>query len=381
MSQPIVIVGSGFAAWQLVRTLRRQQSAALITVITATSGDDYNKPDLSHVFTRKQQATDLIKASGAQLAVELDVRLMPHTRVEEINPNGNYLIANGERIDYQKLVLATGAKTFIPPMQGNAKDQLITLNSLEEYQQGQEQLTNARSVLVIGAGMIGTEIAMDLASTGRKVILANREESILPGLLPEFISSRLLGSMITQNVQFELGAEVTEVNTTDTGFDVRLSNNNQHSIDAVICAAGIVPNTQLARSAGLQVNRGIVVNQQMQTSHSDIYALGDCAEIDGRVMPFLQAIIHSTNTLAKTLAGESAKLALPAMMIKLKTPLLPIQFGGNTSHSKATWKVDATAEGMLAQAFDDNDQLMGFVATESMMPKAFPLLRQLPALI
>ncbi len=377
----IVIIGSGFAAYQLVRTVRRQAPEQPITVITADNGDDYTKPDLSHVFSRKQKAEDLIKQTARDFAAEFNVRLVTHTWVEAIDPVSKCITANGQRIDYHKLVLATGASTFIPDIAGDAKEQIITLNSLNEYQQAQDKLASANSVLIIGAGMIGTEIAMDMASTGREVILINRANGVVPGIIPEFISSQLLSRMVSQGTLLQTDTEVVALNHVDNVIEVTLKNSQRYKVDAVICAAGLKPNIQLADNAGLKVNKGIVVNRQLQTSVPDIFALGDCAEIEGKVLPFMQPILLSANTLTKNLLGEATTLMLPAMMNKLKTPLLPIQFGGETGRKDAVWKVEASTDGMLAQAYDGNEKLLGFVATEAMMPKAFPLLRQLPAML
>ena len=381
MNQSVVIIGSGFASYQLVKALRKQDAERPITVITANNGDEYSKPDLSHVFTKKQQAADLVKMSGEDFARELNINLMSFTRVEAIEPEQQYLIANGERIDYGKLVLAMGARPFVPAISGNAAETVITLNSLEDYQLYQQKLNLAKRVLVIGAGLVGTEIAMDLLSAGREVVLTDRASQIMPGLLPEYLSSRLFQTLSAKSCAIELDAQVSGLNRVSEDIEVQMADGKQFRVDAVISAVGLKPATKLAEEAGLQVNKGIVVNPQLQTSNPDIYALGDCAEIEGKVLPFLQPIMLSANTLAKNLLGQSTSLMLPAMLVKVKTPLLPMQLSGKTSGDDLSWKIDASNEGMLARAFNDNDELVGFIATEAMMPKAFPLLRELPAII
>lgn len=379
MNKPIVIVGSGFAAYQLVRMVRKQDQHMPVTVITRNSGDEYSKPDLSHVFSRRQQASDLVRTPAQQLAKELNIRLLTHTAVESIDINEKHLMAGGQRIDYNKLVLATGANSFIPPVTGDAIDSVITLNSLEEYKSAQEILANARSVMVIGAGLIGTEIAMDLANSGRQVVLTDKAEQVLPEMLPDFISARLEQVIRQQGITAAFGTQVETLQQQSDGIEVTLKNRQHHQVDVVISAAGLRPNLTLAKQAGLAVNRGIVVNRQLQTSEQDIYALGDCAEIEGKVLPFLQPIMLSASTLAKTLTNQPAQLNLPAMMVKVKTPLLPIQLGGKTSDPDLSWNVDASTAGMVARAFDQNQQMVGFITTDTMTSKAFALLKELPA--
>ena len=378
MSLPIVIIGSGFAAYQLVKTLRRQDTLQAITVITASGGDDYAKPDLSHVFTKGQSAKDLIKMSADDFANTYGITLLRHSRVESIDATQKTLRCNGESIAYQQLILATGARAFVPPFQGDAVGRIITLNGLEDYAASQAELKEAESVLVIGAGLIGTEIAMDLASADKRVILTDRAEALLPSLLPDFVSAQLYQSLGNQGVTIELGTQVESLRQAEESIAISLENGHDYRVDTVVCAVGLRPNIRLAAEAGLQTNRGIVVDRQLRTSDPHIFALGDCAEIDGNVLAFLQPILLSANALAKTLLGQASNVALPPMMVKVKTPRLPMQLSGNTANADANWQVSASKEGMTARAFDEEQQLIGFVVTGSHMKQGFSLLRELP---
>ncbi|HBR7117238.1 TPA: FAD-dependent oxidoreductase, partial [Klebsiella pneumoniae] len=111
---------------------------------------------------------------------------------------------------------------------------------------------------------------------------------------------------------------------TADGIRVSLDRQRAITVDAVVAAAGLRPETSLARHAGLQINRGIVVNSQLQTSDPAIYALGDCAEINGVVLPFLQPILLSAMCLSKNLLAQAGELKLPPMLVKVKTPDLPL---------------------------------------------------------
>lgn len=379
MSQSIVIIGSGFAAYQLVKALRRQDTQQAITVITSNGGDDYAKPDLSHVFTKSQSANELIKMTADEFAKTYGVTLLRHRRVERIDPVQKTLWCNGESIVYRQLILATGANAFIPPFQGDAVERIITLNSLEDYAASQVELNQAKSVLVIGAGLIGTEIAMDLASADKKVILTDKSEALLPSLLPSFVSSQLYQSLGEQGVTIALNTQVESLQQTEDHIAISLESGQHYQVDAVVCAVGLKPNVYLAADAGLKTHHGIVVDRQLRTSDPDIYALGDCAEIEGNVLAYLQPILLSANALAKTLLGQACDVTLPPMMVKVKTPRIPMQLSGKTANADAHWQVSASGEGMTAKAFDEQKQLIGFVVTGSHMNQGFSLLRELPA--
>jgi len=378
MNSPIVIIGSGFAAYQLVKSIRRASQEQAIIVITAGSGDDYVKPELSHVFSKKLTAQDMVKQSGADFAAEYNITLMNNTYVNEIDRIEKTVSCQGIEIAYDNLVLATGAQSFVPFVDGDAAKGIITLNSLDEYQQSQAQLVNAKSVLVVGAGLVGTEIAMDLAIANYDVILTDRADALLPSLLPEFISSQLYQTMRRQGLELQLGNELSKMTKTATGIEVSFKNGYTTNVDSVLCAAGLKPNTVLASEVGLAVNRGIVVDKQLRTLDPHIFAIGDCAEIDGKHLAFLQPIILSANALAKTLTGTATNVIFSAMLVKVKTPLYPIQLSGNTTASDANWLVEMTDSGMTAKAYDSDEQLIGFVVTQANMPEAFKLLRLLP---
>ncbi|WP_434361244.1 NADH:flavorubredoxin reductase NorW [Parasalinivibrio latis] len=381
MNAPIVIIGSGFAAYQLVKSLRKQAPDAPITVITAGNGDSYNKPDISHVFTKSQNAADLVKQTGAAFAEENQVTLIPQTPVDGINPVEKTVTFGKSILPFSKLVIAKGASAFVPPMEGDATQSVLTLNSIEEYEAAQDRLSDAKRVLVMGGGLIGTEIAMDLASSGRSVTLADPADSLLSNLLPDVISASLYKTMAKQNIHLTLNDCAVTMNRMPEGIEVTLKSGMTLVVDEVISAVGLRPRTQLAKDAGLAVNRGIIVDRQMQTSAPDVYALGDCAEIEGKVLSYLQPILLSANALAKTLAGQPTKVSFPPMLVRVKTPLLPIQLSGNTTGDSLRWEIHADRDGLIAKAYNVLNKMVGFVVTQNHMKDAFPLLRELPPVL
>ncbi|GLS91302.1 nitric oxide reductase FlRd-NAD(+) reductase [Psychromonas marina] len=379
MNPPIIIIGSGFGAYQLIKTIRRTNKEQPISVFTLDAGHDYNKPDLSHVFSKQQSSADLIRTSATDFASEFNITLHPFTEVEHIDTKLQQIVVQGIVHPYSKLVLATGAKTFIPPMLGEMNNDVLTLNSLQEFESAQPQLQHAQRILVIGAGLIGTEIAMDLASCGKSVTVVDPSEAVMANMLPTIIADALQKKMQAAGITFKLNRSISSLSRTNTGICALLNSTEICEVDCVISAAGLKANTGLAKNSGLEVNMGILVNQQLQTSAQHVYALGDCAEINGKVRAYLQPIMLSANALAKTLLAQPTDLALPAMLIKVKTPLMPIQLGGDTVMGATSWQVEIDELGSSVKAYNQHKQMIGFVVTEGHMKNAFPLLRALPA--
>ncbi|WP_025563587.1 NADH:flavorubredoxin reductase NorW [Psychromonas sp. SP041] len=389
MTLPIVIIGSGFAAYQLVKALRRQNNEIDICIITADSGDDYNKPDLSHVFSKKQSVADVINTTAAEFAEQYKVRLITKTRVNEIDGFNKFIIAGEHKISYSKLVLATGATPFIPAIKGNAAQRLLTLNSLQEFAACQEQITSAESVLVIGGGLIGVEIALDLANAGKQVTLVEPSPQLMSRQLPEYVALELQKNLVQHNIEIKTACTVSAIEleaaldindtTTKHGQMLALLSNNDHlQVDQVIVCAGLKPNTQLADQSNIKTEHGICVDAHLQTSIKDIYSLGDCAQFEGLVRAYLQPILISANALAKTLLDAPSAVNLPNIMIKVKTPTYPIQIGGVTCSNEINrWIFDVQTEGIIAKAYNEQQKLIGFVVTAEKTAQAFPLLREL----
>ncbi|EAA0615580.1 TPA: NADH:flavorubredoxin reductase NorW [Shigella flexneri] len=376
MSNGIVIIGSGFAARQLVKNIRKQDATIPLTLIAADSIDEYNKPDLSHVISQGQRTDDLTRQTAGEFAGQFNLRLFPHTWVTDIDAEAHVVKSQNNQWQYDKLVLATGASAFVPPVPG--RELMLTLNSQQEYRACETQLRDARRVLIVGGGLIGSELAMDFCRAGKAVTLIDNAASILASLMPPEVSSRLQHRLTEMGVHLLLKSQLQGLEKTDSGILATLDHQRSIEVDAVIAATGLRPETALARRAGLTINRGVCVDSYLQTSNADIYALGDCAEINGQVLPFLQPIQLSGMVLAKNLLGNNTPLKLPAMLVKIKTPELPLHLAGETQRQDLRWQINTERQGMVARGVDDADQLRAFVVSEDRMKEAFVLLKTLP---
>lgn len=357
MKRPLVIIGSGHAAYTLVRSFRELDGNTPIVILTEDGGEDYPKPQLSHGFGNRIAAGKFVRETATQIAAANKVMVRAHTRVTSIDYDQQVVMAGELRIPYGQLVLAVGASPFIPPMSGDAVSQVLTLNSLEEYRRYYQRLESSQHVLVIGGGLVGTEIAHDLEQH-KKVTLVDVSDRLLSSLVPKPVSQGL--EMMMGDVQFRFNNSVMSIDRDGDALRVTMRNGEVILVDAVICAAGLKPRLELA--AGLETNRGIVVDAILQTSRPHVYALGDCAEIEGRILPYLQPITLSAQALAKTLTGQATAVTFGLMPVAVKTPRYPIQLGGVTAGDHLTWQIQADAHGVSARALHD-DNLVGYVAS------------------
>lgn len=375
MHHGIVIIGSGFAARQLVKSIRKLDDHIAITLIAADSIDEYNKPDLSHVISQGVAADAMTRQTAGEFAEQYHLQLFPGEWVTDIDAARHIVRSSTREWAYDKLVLATGATALRPPIEG--RELMLTLNSQDEYRASESSLRDAKRVLILGGGLIGTELAMDFSRAGKQVCVVDNGSCLLGALMPPEASSRLQSHLHQQGVELLFGQQLQGLARTPGSLLATLSNGRQLTTDIAISAIGLRPNTGLAQHAGLAINRGVVVNRQLQSSQPDIYALGDCAEMDGQVMPFLQPALLGAMILAKNLLGGNSTLQLPGMLVKIKTPDLPLQLAGDTRRADLSWQIQRNPAGMVARGYDEQQILRAFVVSEDEMKQAFTLLKQL----
>ncbi|NOI32866.1 NADH:flavorubredoxin reductase NorW [Vibrio cyclitrophicus] len=373
----IVLVGAGFAALQTIKMIRKTDPNIAITIVTADAGIEYSKPNLSHVFSQAQTPQQLAINTAQQLAELHNVVIKTNVWVNEINTEQQFIVAGDDIIPYSKLVLATGAAPFIPAAEGLSAQATITLNSLEEFEKHKAQIDAAQRITVIGGGLIGVELAFDLQTAGKSVTVIEPASYLLGSLVPPFISLELERELRKAGVTVETDAMVIHATYLADGVRLQTTSSRLIKTDVVIAAAGLMPNTALAQQTGMAVNRGIIVDEAMRTNIKNVYAIGDCAEIQGRVMAYLQPAILAANVLAKQLTTGEGKLSLPHIMTKVKTPSYPIQLAGLDIQTAQSWETRFDPKGIVAKGFNEANQLVGFIVTGEHTKAAFPLLKEL----
>lgn len=372
MTLPVIIVGAGLAGWSTARELRKLDSATPLLLITADRGDFYAKPSLSNAFAQRRTPEQLVGTPAGPMAQTHHVTLVAHTRVLAIDPARGVVTTPGGEFAYRDLVLATGAQPIRVPIAGNAANQVLSVNSLQDFEIFHTRLMNASSaqghdkrIVIMGAGLIGCEFANDLAGAGYQVSVVDPAERPLAALLPAPAGEALRDALHNLGIAWHFKATVAAVDrSTGTGaLQVSLSNGVQIGAEIVLSAIGLRADTALAQAAGLACERGIVVDTALQTSAAHIYALGDGAQYasaGGRTLPFVMPIMNAARALAATLAGQRTELAFPLMPVTVKTPALPIVIAAPTPGLHGEW---TGPEPGLWQFIGTRNQSLGFVLT------------------
>lgn len=377
---PVVIIGSGLAGYTVARELRKLDPAAPLVVMSRDEASFYSKPMLSNALAAGRSAAQIANASAAQMAEQLKARVLARAEVDAIDTAGRVVHAGGEAIRYSKLVLALGADPISVPIAGDAAGEVLQVNDLAGYARFRAAIEGKKSVALLGAGLIGCEFANDLATAGFGVDVIDPAPLPLGRLLPEVVAERVRAALEAIGVRWHLGTTASAVSRSGRGLRITLANGDAIEADVVLSAIGLRPRTQLAQRAGLKVARGIVTDRQLQTSAADVYALGDCAEVEGNLLPFVMPIMQAARALAKTLAGMPTPVIYPAMPVVVKTPAMPAVVCPPPAVPGA-WRVVEDAVGVEACYEDSTGNVLGFALVGAACSRKNVLAKILPPLL
>jgi rubredoxin-NAD+ reductase len=288
-------------------------------------------------------------------------------------------------LEYDKLVIALGADPIRIPVQGDAAEAVLSVNDIADYARFREllgkdktvraELVEAHSnehistgsmrteVAIMGGGLIGCEFANDLAAAGHAVSVIDPGSWPIASVLPELAGRQLLAPLAELGVDWRFGTSVSRVDRAASGYLLTLADGARLQADLVLSAVGLRPRIALAQQAGLAVNRGIKVDEYLRSSDAAIFALGDCAEISGRVQPFVLPIMHAARALAKTLAGEETPVLFPSMPVVIKTPAHPVAMLPVARDAVGNWQLRANSDGVKMEFIDAEQRISGFVLT------------------
>ena len=380
-SSTIVIIGSGLAGYTLIREIRKLDKAVPITLITREPGYFYSKPMLSTALASKKEASQLITTASEGMASQLGIDILAQTDVSAIDTAAQKLQTSAGPISYGKLVLALGADQIRIPLEGNAVSEVLTVNDLEDYEKFRKAIAGKKKIAILGAGLIGCEFANDLALGGFEIDVIDLAPQVLGRLLPEPAAKALQDKLSEAGVRWHFSTTVQTINRNGDVLEMNLANGHSISCDVALSAVGLKPRLDLANAAGIKTGVGIQVNRHLETSSSNIYSLGDCAEVDGLVLPYVMPIMQAARALAPTLLGQVTALNYPAMPVMVKTPALPTVVSPPAKGADGQWKT-AVIEGGIEARFETPDgKLLGFALMGTATSQRATLTKELPPIL
>ena len=399
-SKGIVIIGAGLAGWHVIDAIRAKDKDVPITLITTDSGDRYHKPMLTMAISQNKQASDLVRATGADAAKAAQVTLLANTQVTDIDAaaqtvqlisalRSDPVYTNYATISYDKLVLAMGAHPIFP--KSLPEDLVWHVNHIERFGQLQEKLaTGSQHIAIVGAGMVGTEIAEDLLKAGHEVTLIDLNDAPLSQMLPAKATARIAEAVKSQGINFLGGYQVTDVIRINDGSNngnndgklqvsyEPLASNEESTeskqsdiliVDHVIASTGLTVDGTLPTAAGVEFNRrtGIEVDAlTLRTTTDNIYAIGDCMSINGVACRYVAPLRAQAATIADDVLGlEHSGYEHKPPMIRLKNKAISVMVTG-VPQADGNWQVTTESDDeLIMELLDDNDAVSATVTIKA----------------
>ena len=388
----IVIIGAGLAGWHVIDAIRAKDKDVSITLITTDSGDRYHKPMLTMAISQNKQASDLVRATGADAAEAAQVTLLANTQVTDIDAaaqtvqlisalRSDPVYTNYATISYDKLVLAMGAHPIFP--KSLPQDLVWHVNHIERFGQLQEKLAiGSQHVAIVGAGMVGTEIAEDLLKAGHEVTLIDLNDAPLSQMLPPKATARIAKAVQSQGINFLGGYQVSDVIRNDdgklqvsyepftpNGEDTDAQSSEMLIVDHVIASTGLTVDGKLPTAAGVEFNHrtGIVVDAPtLRTNTNNIYAIGDCMSINGVACRYVAPLRAQAATIADDVLGlEHSGYEHKPPMIRLKNKAISVMATG-VPQANGNWQVTTeTEDELIMNLLNDNNEVSATVTIKA----------------
>ena len=300
----VVIVGNGVAGVTAARTIKEKNPNTKVTIYTDENSNYYPRPRLYEILSGKSDPKDIVVFSDEGykkqgITVHLDKKAV------KIDTEQKKLILDDQtEVSYDKLILANGAHCFVPPIKGSEKKGTFTLRNIKDAMTIREYTKNTKKAIIIGGGLLGLEFAFALRKLGQQVTVIELSQRLLPRQLDIDGATILKERIEALDINIVLGAKTAEILGKEKVTGVLLDSGKTIQGDLVLISAGIRCNIALATESGINVNRGVIVDNYLKTSADNIYAIGDIAEFNGTVYGIIPAAVDQAKNAAENIQGK-----------------------------------------------------------------------------
>lgn len=363
-----VIIGNGIAGLSAAEAIRDRNKTASIVMVSEEPFDTYNRPMLTKTmmagFSPKQ-----ISVHEERWYEEKNIVRVLSKKVISVDTKEKQIALEGDmRLQYTKLIFATGAECFVPPIKGADSDAVIAIRRISDIQKIGSLLPGVKQVAVIGGGVLGLEAAWEFKKSGCEVTVLELAPQLMGRQLDAAAGEMLKHIASSEGIAIHTGVQIEEIITGDAGSSVqgvRLGDGQVIPAQLVIVSAGVRANTSLAKETGVTVDKAIVVDAQMRTNLENIYACGDCAQYDGINFAIWPEASEQGKTAGSNAAGEGTVYEQPTAGLSfhgMNTALYAIgDSGKNDKLSYRTVETKDEAKKQYEKHYYVNKQLKGAI--------------------
>ncbi|HIJ42153.1 MAG TPA: NAD(P)/FAD-dependent oxidoreductase [Deltaproteobacteria bacterium] len=356
-----VVVGNGIAGTTAAENIRKQDKEGSITIVTEEDVPFYYRIRLNEYLSGDMTEEELI-GKGDEWYRGHNITLKLNTRVSGAVPGEKILFTtDNERIGYDRLLLATGSHSFIPPIKGSDRKGVFALRSLQDARDISSWAGDVEDVVLIGGGLLGLEAGNALRRLGKKVTVVEFFPRLLPRQLDVDGAGRLQKIMEGMGFSFRLGAKTEAIAGADGVVDVQLEGGETLPARMVIISAGVRPNMELAKDLGLEHDKGIKVNERLVTSSPHIYAAGDVAEFNGMPYGIWPAAMEQGKIAGTNMAGGDQVYQGTTMANTLKVVGVDLASAGNIDADNSLESKVVTDDTVYKKVVLEKDRIVGCI--------------------
>jgi nitrite reductase (NADH) large subunit len=356
-----LIIGNGVAGTTAAENIRKQDEKGNVTLVTDEDLPFYWRIQLNEYISGDITEERLL-AKKEDWYRDQNMTLKLKTRIVGADAQKKVVVTeDGEELGYDRLLIATGSHSFIPPIKGSEKKGVFALRDVQDARDISLFAKSVEQVILIGGGLLGLEAGNALRKLGKKIMVVEFFPRLLPRQLDVDGAERLQKIMEGMGFSFRLGAKTQEIRGDDTAKGALLEGGETLSGQMVVISAGVRPNLELAEPLGLKTDKGVVVDERLQTNQTDIYAAGDVAEFRGMPYGIWPAALEQGKIAGTNMAGGEATYNGTTMANTLKVVGVDLASAGNIDAENEFESKVTTDQGQYKKIVLENNQIIGCI--------------------
>ena len=354
-----LIIGNGIAGLSATEEIRKKDADAKILIVSDEKPSTYWRTRLSDLISKEFNDDDIyVKKEPWYSERHIDERLQ--TAVDKLDLDRNVaVLSDGEEIEYAKALLATGAHPFVPPIKNISSDGVFAIRTIDDLMNFKYYVNGKDKVIVIGGGILGLEAAYSAKLLGKKVTVIESFDYLLSRQLDQDLSQKLESTLNDMGISTYTGKNTSEILSKDGKvIGVKLDDGSTIDADAIMVQAGVRSNVEVAKNSGLEVDRGIIVDDTLQTEKENVFAAGDCAQIGNFTIGLWTSSQEMGKIAGHNMTGSNECYEKPKPFSTLMIGDTKIFSAGITS-GEGIEEISSEKDGNIYKLFKMSDQYVG----------------------
>lgn len=356
-----LIIGNGIAGLAAAREIRTVDENGAILMVSNEPTLTYYRVKLTEYISKDFDDEDLL-VSKENWYHDKNIKVMLRKFVENINFTENKIkLDDGQEIEYEKLLIATGSRPFIPPINGKYKEGVFALRTLKDLHYIKDYMISCEDVSVIGGGLLGLEAAWSLKQLGKEVSIVEFAPYLLPRQLDKEIANKLEEKLSKIGFKVYLSSQAEEITGEEKAAGIKLNGERHIKADAILVSSGIRPNLDLIRDTTIEYDKGILVDKHLKTNVDNIYAAGDVVEIEGMVLGLWTAGNEQGKVAGANMAGKELEYNHPKIFTTLQIGSIQLFSAGIINDFDKVYEYKDEKNEIHHKIFTRNGKIVGVI--------------------